>query len=504
MLDSIKELFATAPFMAWSLVSVLLAVTVIVALWDQVKWWALNTWMSFPIIGRIARWSKDTTSDTTDKTWFKSEKRLCRKYKEFVHAQDEYDFNNNVEYLTLSGDNGRKPMPFWIWLLTVVLVFIEAMGFSYVLAGYTIPGASENLQQTAALGIAFMVSVVLVAFTHWAGHELYVSTKIKHAREEWGDDGRKGKFSTVTVPLAKPQDIDADQESYTRLANRVGTRENYKVAILTVIIVLIVGIGATYVRGQVLEKSLQDSVVGTSLSENKANFDDAMDMSAESSETMIPTDDLTANNDAKKKAIEDGKSIDRHGGWGTFIMLAFIFVFLQLLSGLFGYKWGFAGPNGYLAFKATGGGKYASYADVKHQYDAIADVAQSKLESLQQKFMRRNANIGNEGIHTTNTFRQFMELARAEKSKDRNNERGYATQEAKAAKIAHHETHTFAENTASDIDAIMDEMSKIITKDGRKVYVSKLSEEMKHEVMSRLKKQAEEKAKLDDELDQYL
>lgn len=32
------------------------------------------------------------------------------------------------------------------WVLTIALVFVEAMGFSYVLAGHTLPGASENMQ----------------------------------------------------------------------------------------------------------------------------------------------------------------------------------------------------------------------------------------------------------------------------------------------------------------------------------------------------------------------
>ncbi|MFX5817271.1 hypothetical protein ABTE26_20460, partial [Acinetobacter baumannii] len=85
--------------------------------------------------------------------------------KKFIHIQDEHDFNEKVTYLTKSGDNGRKATPNWIWLLTISMVFVEAMGFSYVLAGYTLPGASENLQQTGAYGIAFLISVILVAFT---------------------------------------------------------------------------------------------------------------------------------------------------------------------------------------------------------------------------------------------------------------------------------------------------------------------------------------------------
>ena len=41
----------------------------------------------------------------------------------------------------------------------------KALGFSYVLAGYTI--ASESLQQIGALAIAFVVSIILIGFTHF-------------------------------------------------------------------------------------------------------------------------------------------------------------------------------------------------------------------------------------------------------------------------------------------------------------------------------------------------
>lgn len=54
-----------------------------------------------------------------------------------------------------------------------------------------------------AYGIAFLISVILVAFTHFAGHELCKSGKIKHARQEWIETGRHGKISTGKPRLSK-------------------------------------------------------------------------------------------------------------------------------------------------------------------------------------------------------------------------------------------------------------------------------------------------------------
>lgn len=513
-MDTIKEFFSASPYIAWSIVSVLTAMVVIAALWEKVSWWWLNTWMNFPLIGRIASLAKDFNMDSVDKSWFKGEKTLCRDYKRFIRIQDEHDFNEKIDYLTKAGDNGRTSMSFWLWMLTALLVFAEAWGFSYVLAGWTIPGASETAQQYGALGIAFIISVILVAFTHWSGHELYVSNKIKHARREWAEDGRTHKFTTGVIPLARPQSIDNDQPGYTQLANRVGTHESYNISIATVVIVLIVAAGATYVRGQVLEKELHQEVVGASdQAELSLKFNaDGLDMSVkEASNPTLPDADVAENQAIKDKAVMDEVSINRHGGWGTFIILAFIFMFLQILGGLFGYKWGFAGQNSKAAFKAIGNGRYSSYSEVRDHYNEIVDTAQSKLEALQQKLEYNFAGQGtSSGKHTTNTFRQFMEMERQEKSRDREKEIIYTQ---KAADRQTYDTTRVAQEAAAiplTVNEAMRQLSEIKDKDEKKSYIHSLPSSLQVEVLASIKaaKEAEKanvkRNQLDAELEDLL
>lgn len=520
MLDTIKELFSLSPILAWSVVSVLLALVVVVALWDKVSWWWLNTWMSFPVIGRINRLSKDLNRDTANNNWFKAEKALCRDYKKFVRLQSQADFNEKVDYLTKAGDNGRSPTPTWIFGLTAILIFIEAMGFSYVLAGYTIPGASETTQQYGALGIAFLISVVLFVFTHFAGHELYVSNKIKHARREWAEDGRKQKFTTDTIALAGEKNkSDDNQPSYTQMVNRVGTHENYMMTYVTIACVLIVAIGATYVRGQVLEKMLQQTVV-SSQTQGGAGLSvdsDGLDMTVVSGENSpaLPDADMAQNQAAKDKAVQDEVSIDRHGGWGTFIILAFIFIFLQLLGVLFGYKWGFAGRDSKAAYKAIGSGRYTSYADVRERYSEVADTAQAKLENLQQKLMKRNAEIGTEGMHTKNTFWGFMEMSRLEESLDRSNQDEHTSKQGKTSPSP--VSRTPADEVMDSpltIDQAMQQLNTLQDKEDKRAYIKSLPISMQNEVKSALalakaeKEKAEQaqanQAQLDAELDNLL
>lgn len=503
MIETIKEFFAAFPVAAWSIVFVMIAMVLMVALWDKLKWWWLNTWVSFPLIGRIATLSKDLNRDTTDNAWFKAEKALCRDYKKFIRIQDEHDFNEKIEYLTKAGDNGRKPTPAWIWLLTVAMVFVEAMGFSYVLAGYTLPGASENLQQTGAYGIAFLISIILVALTHFAGHELHKSTQIKNARREWAEDGRKNKFTTGTVPLAKPQSTDNAQPAYTQLANRVGTHESYKIAGLTVVFVVIVAVFATYVRGQVLEKSLHEEVVGKSAQMNlpiSANSD-GLDMALNEADTpALPDADVAQNEAAKNKAVMDETTIDRHGGWGTFIVLAFVFVFLQILGVIFGYRWGFAGQNSAAAYRAIGGGRYTTYADVREHYKEIADTAQAKLESLQQKLMDRNAQIGTAGMHTSKAFYDFMEISRQEESRDHASQRQDTAQNAalrQTATVLAPSTQINASAAPLTVDEAILQLESLKDKDAKRDYIHSLPQSLQGGVLNALKRAKEsEKANM--------
>lgn len=512
-----KEFFEASPALAWSLVSVMSALVVMSLMWTKIKWWWHNTWYSFPVIGKIASLSRDTNRDTTDQSWFKAEKTLCRDYKKFIRIQDEHDFNEKVTYLTKAGDNGRKETPSLIWVLTIGLVFVEAMGFSYVLAGYTLPGASENMQQMGAYGIAFLVSVILVAFTHFAGHELYKSGKIKHARQEWNEAGRKGKTTTGTVPLARQQSVDDDQPGYVQLMNRVGTQPSYYASIGTAIFVVIVAIGATYVRGQVLEKQLHQQVVGQTNAGAELSVKlskDGLDMSVKDAPKGIklPAEDAAENRRASEKAMADDVSIDRHGGWGTFIVLAFIFVFLQILGVFFGFRWGFAGKDSPAAYRAIGAGRYSSYADVREHYKDIADTAQSKLEHLQQRLMNRNSESGIDGLHTTKTFYEFMDVERVRETADRAKELHHAAQRGAMEKTQAANVAAAVSSAARPAETLEVAMQKLHgmgdDKEAKKSYIQSLPESLKEQVMQALKRQKEETARQasqrDAELDKLL
>ncbi|NGZ86129.1 hypothetical protein [Duganella aceris] len=473
---------STSTALVWGIVGILLALTVVATLWQKIKWWWFNTWVCFPVIGRIATLARDANEDVAYPGWFCGERTLCQEYKNFVPVQDEHDFNEKITYLTKAGDNGRRDTPGWIWLLTVSMVFVEALGFSYVLAGYTIPGASENLQQAGAYGIAFLIAAILVAFTHFAGHELYKSGRIKNARREWVEDRRRAKLSTGTIPLARPQHSDDGQPTYTQLCNRVGAHPTYMVSIATLAMVLLIAGAATYVRGQVLEKELVVRVTqaGRQIDGGDRAALDRWDLSP--SAVRLPDADVASDHDADKKVAVDEADLDRHGGWATFIMLAFVFLFLQLLGVIFGYSWGFAGENSALAFRDIGGGRYSSYAAVREAYRRVADTAQTRLAVLQQKSMARNSASGTSGQHLSKTFRDYVQEIRLADQAEREHERRHA------ATIAVHDSAAVAAVLAQ-LNALGEDKPAKLT------LMATLDEELNAQVLAALKRQKQQRAR---------
>ena len=162
--------------------------------WQEVKFWWLNFSYNFPIIGKMSTLARDIEGFDENHKWFYSEERLCRDYYNFYEKvdKDSESFDEAKAYLHSVGELGRKPTPTFIWIMIFVLVIVEAFGFAYVLAGFTIPGASEATQQKGAVGVAAMLAILLVWLTHMTGQELHKNSLIKKIRRWYKNDNAGG------------------------------------------------------------------------------------------------------------------------------------------------------------------------------------------------------------------------------------------------------------------------------------------------------------------------
>jgi hypothetical protein len=96
------------------------------------------------------------------------------------------------------------------------------------------------------------------------------------------------------------------------------------------------------------------------------------------------------SNDADEKAAQDQRQTDEEGAWGSFILLAFVFVALQAVAIMLGFKFGFAGQESQAAWRAThafdGPQEYLDYH--LNRRAEIVNQAQVRLADIQGRIRR--------------------------------------------------------------------------------------------------------------------
>lgn len=389
----------------------IILILLIIKFWEDIKFWWLCFWTSFPIFGHISSLYKSTSKDKDG--WFKSEKTICSKFYSFyrnLSGKDPEFYRNCALYLEKVQETDRKELPAIMWAIIFLLVVAEALGFAYVLAGYTIPGASESLQQKGALAIAFVISIILVGFTHFTGGEIYRNTMYKKIREWWAndDDAQKSRLKPDNEEITLENNrADDGRPKYVKVLNRVNANANVTqklyMSAITGLLIVFIAIGATYVRGQVLEKQLIQEVTN---------------VTTNSYESVLP-EVAQILSEADAQVLKEEQNADRKGGWATFIVLAVLFVFIQILGILFGYKWGFVGKESKKAYRYI---KNFSNADEFEDYyerarDYIISKANEKLSDLQAKMASyiSKTSISSDDKNqaysaSSRTFERYIEL----------------------------------------------------------------------------------------------
>jgi hypothetical protein len=178
---------------------------------------------------------------------------------------------------------------------------------------------------------------------------------------------------------ARPQSADDTQPAYTQLANRVGAQPTYMVTVLTMIAIFAVASFSTVVRNKTFEHEQNEESAG----QGDPDFG------------AVPAELAATQTAADQKATAEGRVLAHEASLTTFILLAILFVFLQILGILFGMKWGFAGRQSAKAYALSGGKRFATFDDYRaYHLDYVVDIAQSKLESLRQRMTSKSESNG--------------------------------------------------------------------------------------------------------------
>ncbi|HUN91791.1 MAG TPA: hypothetical protein VMU33_07025 [Burkholderiaceae bacterium] len=373
--------------------------------WEAIALRVQSAWHSIPLVGGIA-WlaRRERRREGMERMGSQSSAvvALCGSYARFIRVLNRADYDNNMNYLRKAGDLGRKPFPSVLWVVIFSMVLVEAAGLAYVLAGWTLPGASEFAQRIAAGGIGFLIAVILVFFTHWAGVEIYHSKLYRRDRREWLAAGRQGALFGPDLSLNDAQNVDDGEPAFRQRATRGHGKSSYVLTTITMIMVLAVGSGAAFVRGQVLEQEL--------VLEQATRQHTLLRFELDGADTTAAAGERAA---AEQRVVQQEVEIKRRGGWGTLIILAVIFFFLQLLGIFFGYRYSFNGRLSRDAYRALMADRFSSYSELLQYYDRIADVAQSKVERLQQLLERKHGGGMGRSLGLHYTFRDYLQTREA-------------------------------------------------------------------------------------------
>jgi len=416
--------------------------------WQEVKFWWLNFTYNFPVIGKMSRLAKDIEGFDENHKWFYSEERLCRDYYNFYEKVDVDDesYDEAKDYLHAAGELGRKPTPTFIWIMIFILVIVEAFGFAYVLAGFTIPGASEATQQKGAIGVAAMLAVLLVWLTHLTGQELHKNSLIKKIRRWYKNDNAGGHNWRDLKPDEKLITIDntfddKDSPNYIRMLNRLDVNDKvqttYTKTILTLAFIIAVAVGATYIRHQVLVQEIASShesamnifnddasPFGNADTGDDADIgalfgDNAADDAKEDLSSLFGGDESAASAPKKNHSTSIEDETNQKGGDATFMILGLLFIFIQILGIFFGMHYDFAGRESKEAYECLRGfsTKKAFLSYYERAKTHIARIAQQQLQKLQHKMNINNDNMGTDAETTQllrnnkdRTFKKYLEF----------------------------------------------------------------------------------------------
>ena len=388
-MDSILSAINEYRIILGAIVLTVVTVLLIKKYWEEVSFFVLRTTMNAPLFGKIDRLSRNPARK--ENGWFHSEEDLCAEFSPYFKNMDESaDFyDKSINYLKKVGELDRKKLGIFGWTLICGMVFIEAMGFSYVLAGFTIPGASESLQQQGAIGIALLLSGLLVAMTHLSGHELYKNGLLKKSRVWWTQSSTNDSMEPNNEVSLKDDHVDDNDPNWRKILSRVNTnaeaKPTYFVTLCTAILVVAVAVGATYVRGQVLEQQQMEAHSGEGV------FGETATAGSDPYASNVPAELLAAQDETDRALGDQINERILKGGWATFIVLAVIFVFLQILGVVIGIKTGFAGIESHKAYKFShkfnNRDEFETYHERKR--NLVAQIAQRNLTKLQARMAKK-------------------------------------------------------------------------------------------------------------------
>ncbi|MEN4930949.1 hypothetical protein ABEI22_17805 [Erwinia billingiae] len=413
LFQSIAEAISLYRYIFWPLLGLMALVIIFIRWWEQVSYFFLNFFSSLPVVGFIARLSRNNEprrAGTGGKFWYPAEEALCAKY-----WQHHKSFNLNadfylrcVNYLNKVDERGRKPTGPLLWFCSVALVLLEAFIFALVLSPFIANNISANQAEFSAIVISVLIGVVLVPATHLMGAELHKNTLLKKIRY-WYEDARhsgtaKGLSKNAHVSLEETR-LDDGEPNYVQMHNRVSTnvhvKPQYWATAIALALILFFAVGAYFVRAATIDSMDTQAVNGTPFSQTT---------DAQSSPFDLPADAVADNAKADNQASKEIGNNRVFASKLTFIILSVIFVGVQLIGILIGIYRSFAGIESKMAAKYAGNFSGSEEFSAWHSMrrERVERDGQEKLSALQNRMMMKRTSSQSQQQNELPTFDDYV------------------------------------------------------------------------------------------------
>ncbi|PAT36242.1 hypothetical protein CK620_03310 [Vandammella animalimorsus] len=287
----------------------------------------------------------------------------------------------------------------WVIALLVVLLIAEGLGFSYLLGSWLAREGSEQTHTILMIAIVFVLCIILVTLTHFAGHQFYRTSLLRSFFRSFKQDSNATNLNFRVIRLSEDQSKDDNDQQYlqglNRIAKEANDRGSYIACWFTLVCVILIAVGSTYMRMQSLERELINE---TTLSQHTAAPAGNPFLNL-----VLPDEVQASQEQAERGALGHLQSALKGEGMAAFVVLALIFIITQVVGMGAGYIYGFAGRQSRAAYEGVrGANTWAAYEALMQPY---FDTASARLKDLQQRIKEDS----NDKSGFDKTFEQYID-----------------------------------------------------------------------------------------------
>lgn len=262
------------------------------------------------------------------------------------------------DYLKKAEEYNRSPLPLVAVLTLATLVFVEAVGFSYIFSEYILPDASGSAYDLTAIIGGIVIAIILVGLTHITGEHLYYNSLVNKAKSyiqlDLDEDKSRYSFGELNRDIEVENTYDDNEKSNSlQFVSRIqfdlknkNIVKKYAIPFFTLILVIIIAVTAYIVRDQTYEQlAIEERIEAKQETVSQTNKENSH-MSDYLRDSLIESEEIHHLG----KIMAKEKSNDT-----TYFLLSVLFIAIQVLGIYTGLKWGFQGRHSKEAYKIKKG-----------------------------------------------------------------------------------------------------------------------------------------------------